>query len=230
MGLVTEVLGASCCECRKAVWLRNSATSMSNKTDSVDGEIHNHFEETVRKSLKTILWTAFSVNCREPSEGFNRSFLKVDNPGNLWWAMRDKDEQVQIDFLAHATPLNSLSDVNELRIAEIPNVSVWKSTAVASVVSSPPNIVPGFQQKKSSSPEKPESIDGGGAIDDPAGEHFQYVIAEITIGGRASALGKLKQLEKDCFFLCSRTCPTISDVANFDVLESVAFVVLVARI
>ena len=198
-----------------------------SKTDSMSGEIHSHYEETVRKSLKTILYSAFEVHCREPSEGYSRSYSKDDNPGNLWWTHNDKDEQVQIDFLAHVTPLNSLSDVNEKLVAEIPNVRVWKSTAEASVVSSS-SIVPGSQQKKSSSPEKPEASDGDDATYGSADEHFQYVIAEITIGGKSSALGKLKQLEKDCFFLCSRACPTISDQSNFKVLESIAFVAVVS--
>ena len=133
----------------------------------------------------------------------------------------------QTDFLAHVTPLNSLSDVDEILVAEIPNVRVWKSTAEASVVSSS-SIVPGSQQKKSSSPEKPEASDGDDATYGSADEHFQYVIAEITIGGKSSALGKLKQLEKDCFFLCSRACPTISDQSNFKVLETIAFVAVVS--
>ena len=193
-----------------------------SKTDSLSGEIHNHYEETVRKSLKSILWSAFGVNCREPLEGYNRSYSKVDNPGNLWWANKTDDERVQIDFLAHVTPLDSLSDVSESLVAQIPNVSVSKSTAEATVVSS--FIVPGSQQKKSSSPEKTEASDGDGVTD----EHFQYVIAEITSGGQFSVLGKLKQLEKDCFFLCSRACPTISDIANFKVLESIAFVAVVS--
>ena len=78
----------------------------------------------------------------------------------------------QIDFLAHATPLNSLSDVDEILVAEIPIVRVWKSTAEASVVSSS-SIVPGSQQKKSSSPEKPEASVGDDATYGSADEHFQ---------------------------------------------------------
>jgi hypothetical protein len=201
--------------------------AMSKTTDSVSGEIHSHYEETVRKSLKSIIWSALGVNCREPTEGYSRSYYKDDNPGNLWWAHKDKDEQIQIDFLAHVAPLNSLSDVNETLVAGIPNVSVWKSTAEAPFVSSS-SIVPGYQQKKSSSPEKPEASDGDDATNGSADEHFQYVIAEITIGGRSSVVGKLKQLEKDCFFLCSRACPTISDKSNFKVLESIAFVAVVS--
>lgn len=198
-----------------------------SKTDSVSGEIHNHYEETVRKSLKSILWSAFSVNCRESMEGYNRSFFKVENPGNLWWANKPDDKKVQIDFLAHVTPLDCISDVNESLVAKIPNVSVWKSTAEASVVSSN-SIVPGSQQNKSSSPEKSEAIVGDDAPYEPIDEHFQYAIAEIASGGQTSVLGKLVQLEKDCFFLCSRACPTISDEANFKVLETIAFVAVVS--
>ena len=55
----------------------------SEMTDSVSSEFHDFYEDTVRDSLTSILHKAFGILCREPAEGFSRSFKKRDNLGNL---------------------------------------------------------------------------------------------------------------------------------------------------
>ena len=190
-------------------------------TDSVTSDIRNLYEETVKDSLKPIFFKAFGIHCREPEDGFQRCFKKADNPGNLWWFRKSTDNEIEIDFLAHVTPLSTIPDVDEAQVLQIPNVRVFKSTvqplAVASV-----SAHHDYQQKKSQSPEKPDET----STDTYA--HFQYVVAEITCGGRSSVLKKLEQLEKDCYFLCSRSRPSSTQASDFKVLETIAFVAVVS--
>jgi uncharacterized coiled-coil protein SlyX len=102
----------------------------------------------------------------------------------------------------------------------LPNVQVFKSTNPSPTVASSGSLHE-FQQKKSLSPEK-----AGSSTDDDF-DNFQYVIAEITHGGRISVLKKLVQLEKDCCFLCSRTLPSLTQASEFKVLETIACVAVV---
>ena len=41
-------------------------------------------------------------------------------------------------------------------------------------------------------------------------------------GGAVTVLKQLEQLEKDCYFLCSRACPCLTDDKGFQVLNTVA--------
>jgi len=189
-------------------------------TDSVSSEFHDFYEDTVRDSLTSILHKAFGILCREPAEGFSRSFKKRDNLGNLLWDCYPKVGEIEIDFLAHVAPLSTLPDVVDANLSVLPNVQVFKSTNPSPTVASSGSLHE-FQQKKSLSPEKT------GASTDDDFDNFQYVIAEITHGGRTSVLKKLVQLEKDCCFLCSRTLPSLTQASEFKVLETIACVAVV---
>jgi hypothetical protein len=117
-----------------------------------------------------------------------------------------------MDFLAHVAPLNTLPDIN----TNIDNsyVKVFKSTSQTTTTAAGEVLAMQLQQTKSESPERTSAeakADGDGD-----GENFQYVIAEITCGGSDTVLKKLEQLEKDCYFLCSRACPLLAD-ADFQV-------------
>ena len=189
-------------------------------TDSVSSDIRHFYEDIARESLASILHRAFGIYCREPENGFRRVFNKRDTPENLWWNNKSDDRQVEIDFLAHVAPLSTLSDVDAAKVSENPNVQVFKSTTQTTTETSV-GVAHQFQQTKSVSPEKAAPL--GDDYD-----HFQYVIAEITCGGQKAVLAKLQQLEKDCYFLCSRASPSLTDVNDFKVLETVAFVAVVA--
>jgi DNA-binding transcriptional MerR regulator len=132
-----------------------------------------------------------------------------------------------MDFLAHVAPLNTLPDIN----TNIDNsyVKVFKSTSQTTTTIAGEVLAMQLQQTKSESPEKTntEAKADGDDDGDGDGENFQYVIAEITCGGAETVLKKLEQLEKDCYFLCSRACPSLSD-ADFQVLATVAFVAVVS--
>jgi ankyrin repeat protein len=67
-------------------------------TDSVSSEFHDFYEDTVRESLTSILHKAFGILCREPAEGFSRSFKKRDNRGNLLWDCYPKVSEIEIDW------------------------------------------------------------------------------------------------------------------------------------
>ena len=190
-------------------------------TDSVSSDIRHFYEDTARESLASILHRAFGIYCREPEDGFRRVFNKRDTPENLWWNKKSDDRQVEIDFLAHVVPLSTLSDVDTAKVSENPNVQVFKSTNQPTTETSV-GVAHQFQQTKSVSPEK------AAPPPDDDYDHFQYVIAEITCGGQKAVLAKLQQLEKDCYFLCSRASPSLIDVNDFKVLETVAFVAVVA--
>ena len=192
-----------------------------SKTDSVSSDFHNLYEQTVRESLKSILFKAFGILCREPTEGFLRYFKKGNTTsGNLFWDYY-RISEIEIDFLAHVAPLSTLPAVVEENLSVLPNVQVFKSVNPSPSVATTSSLKD-FQQKKSVSPEKAD------ASTNDDFDTFQYVIAEITLGGRKSVLKKLEQLEKDCFFLCSRTRPSLTHTSEFKVLETIACVAVVS--
>jgi hypothetical protein len=160
-------------------------------------------------------------------------FNRRDNEGNLLWVKKSDDTQVEIDFLAHVVPLSILPDVNESKVSENPNVQVFKSPSqvfTSAIVGA--EAARDFQQTKSESPEKvdaPLDIDADGS-DGGGDDNFQYIIAEITCGGSDTVLKKLEQLEKDCYFLCSRACPTLIDEKDFQVLNTLAFVAVISPV
>jgi hypothetical protein len=160
-------------------------------------------------------------------------FNRRDNVGNLWWVKKSDDTQVEIDFLAHVVPLSILPDVNESKASENPNAQVFKSPSqvfTSAIVGA--EAARDFHQTKSESPEKadaPLDIDADGS-DGGGDDNFQYIIAEITCGGSDTVLKKLEQLEKDCYFLCSRACPSLTDEKDFQVLNTVAFVAVISPV
>ena len=201
-----------------------------SRADSVTTEIRRLYEENVRESLPRILRNAFGTRCRQPEGGYQRMFNRRDNVGNLWWVKKSDDTQVEIDFLAHVVPLSILPDVNESKVSENPNAQVFKSPS--QVFTSATEAARDFQQTKSESPEKadaPLDIDADGS-DGGGDDNFQYIIAEITCGGSDTVLKKLEQLEKDCYFLCSRACPSLTDEKDFQVLNTVAFVAVISPV
>ena len=123
-----------------------------------------------------------------------------------------------MDFLAHVAPLNTLPDIN----TNIDNsyLKVFKSTSQTTTTAAGEVLAMQLQQTKSESPERTSAeakADGDGDGDGNGnGENFQHVIAEITCGGSDTVLKKLEELEKDCYFLCSRACPLLAD-ADFQV-------------
>ena len=207
-----------------------------SRADSVTTEIRRLYEENVRESLPRILRNAFGTRCRQPEGGYQRMFNRRDNVGNLWWVKKSDDTQVEIDFLAHVVPLSILPDVNESKVSENPNAQVFKSPKSPSQVFTSAIVgaeaARDFQQSKSESPEKadaPLDIDADGS-DGGGDDNFQYMIAEITCGGSDTVLKKLEQLEKDCYFLCSRACPSLTDEKDFQVLNTVAFVAVISPV
>jgi hypothetical protein len=197
---------------------------MSKKADSVTSEIRHLYEDTVRDSLARVFRLTFGTPCRQPDAGFRRIFNKRDTPRNLWWSKNLHQSQVEMDFLAHVAPLSTLPDINTN--IDNPYVTVFKST---SQTTSAIEVAHEFQQSKSESPEKTSTeakADGDDDVDSDR-EKFQYVIAEITCGGADTVLKKLEQLEKDCYFLCSRACPSLAE-SDFQVLATVAFVAVVS--
>jgi hypothetical protein len=204
-----------------------------SRADSVTTEIRRLYEENVRESLPRILRNAFGTRCRQPEGGYQRIFNRPDNVGNLWWVKKSDDNQVEIDFLAHVVPLSILPDVNESKVSENPNAQVFKSPSqvfTSAIVGA--EAARDFQQTKSESPEKadaPLDIDADGS-DGGGDDNFQYIIAEITCGGSDTVLKKLEQLEKDCYFLCSRACPSLTDEKDFQVLNTLAFVAVISPV
>jgi hypothetical protein len=199
---------------------------MSKNADSVTSEIRHLYEDTVRDSLAHVFRLTFGTPCRQPDAGFRRIFNKKDTSRNLWWSKKSDDTQVEMDFLAHVAPLNALPDIN----TNIDNsyVKVFKSTSQTSTTTGGEVLALQCQQTKSESPEKTNTeAKADGDDDDVDGENFQYVIAEITCGGAETVLKKVEQLEKDCFFLCSRACPSLAE-SDFHVLATVAFVAVVS--
>jgi len=197
---------------------------MSKKADSVTSEIRHLYEDTVRDSLARVFRLTFGTSCRQPDAGFRRIFNKRDTPRNLWWSKNLHQSQVEMDFLAHVAPLSTLPDINTN--IDNPYVTVFKST---SQTTSAIEVAHEFQHSKSESPEKTSTeakADGDDDVDSDR-EKFQYVIAEITCGGAETVLKKLEQLEKDCYFLCSRACPSLAE-SGFQVLATVAFVAVVS--
>lgn len=194
---------------------------MSKKAVSLTSEIRHLYEDTVRDSLPHVFRLTFGTLCRQPDAGFRRIFNKSDTSGNLWWNKRPQDTQVEMDFLAHVSPLNiTLPGINTT--LGNPYVTVFKSTTTTEIADE-------VARKKSVSPEKTSTeakADGGDDVD-VGDESFQYVVAEITCGGPETVLKKLEQLEKDCYFLCSRACPSLAE-SGFQVLATVAFVAVVS--
>ena len=196
-------------------------------SDSVSTEIQRIYEETVRNSLASILRNAFGTCCRQPMGGFQRLFNKRDSMENLWWSNKPADSHLQIDFLAHVTPLSTLSEIDIQKVSENPHVVVKKSTNKSTSINQTgtQSVALDLKQTMINSPEKTDALSDDGDGDN---QHFQNVVAEITCGGLKSVKSKLEQLEKDCFFLCSRACPSLTSEANFQVLETVAFVAVVS--
>ena len=188
--------------------------------NSVSSDIEMLYEETVRNSLKPIIWSSFGINCREPEQGFNRKFYKVskkvNNEPNLFWEVKPNTLEIEIDFIAHVSPIERLvcsGNPGNLNVTITqPRRPVDTETEV------------NLQGKMNYSPEKEK------VPTDEDGENFQYAIAEISSGRKESVSRKLEQLEKDCIFLCSRVCPEITDVNDLSsgVLQSIAFAVVVS--
>ena len=189
-------------------------------SDSVSSIQHSAYEDLVRDSLKSLLWTALRIYAREPERGFDAKFNKRESLGNLWWVGRSESETViQIDYLAHTTPLTILQDVDDTAVACIPHAKVFKSKSTVRAGAPSGPVEAAVQRLLSDSPEKPDA-------EAPEDEFVQYVVGEITHGGERSIFQKLKQLEKDCTFLTSRAQPMVTRVANLRVLDVVAVAVV----
>ncbi len=188
--------------------------------NSVSSDIEMLYEETVRNSLKSIIWSSFRINCREPEHGFNRKFYNILNKGNnepnFFWKVRPSAQEIEIDFIAHVSPIERLEysgNPGNLNVTITqPREPVDTETKV------------NLQGKMKYSPEKEK------VPTDEDGENFQYAIAEISSGRKDSVSKKLEQLEKDCIFLCSRACPEITDLNDLSsgVLQSIAFAAVVS--
>ena len=191
-------------------------------SDSVSSDQNSGYEDIVRDSLRTILWGAFKIYAREPNRGFSASFKKSESSGNLWWVGRSANEkEIQIDYLAHTTPLTMLRDVDERAVADIPHVMVFKSRSMVPAAAPRAPVLAAVQRLLSESPEKPDD-----EAPDDIGEFVQYIVGEITHGGERSVGTKLNQLEKDCTFLTSRAQPQVTRVADLRVLDVVAVAVV----
>ena len=199
-------------------------------TDSVTSEQHDAYEELAREVLPSVLWAALRLPCREPMRGYNASFKRNDVHQNLWWTLNTKDNTIEIDFLAHTNPLvGALQDVNQAAVADIPNVEVYKvaGPSAGEFPVNPQDLALLNSQKKIDSPEKPP---GDNVVDDNV-DSIQYIVAEITHGrGQKSVKGKLEQLEKDCFFLCSRANVPLMVAEDFrkGVVNVVALAIVVS--
>ena len=191
-------------------------------SDSVSSIQHSAYEDLVRDSLKSLLWTALRIYAREPERGFDAKFNKRESLGNLWWVGRSESETViQIDYLAHTTPLTILQDVDDTAVAFIPHAKVFKSKSTVRAGAPSGPVEAAVQRLLSESPEKPDA-----EAPEDSSEFVQYVVGEITHGGERSIVQKLKQLEKDCTFLTSRAQPMVTRVANLRVLDVVAVAVV----
>lgn len=198
--------------------------------DAVSSEQHLFYEDNARRALSGTLMEAFGLRVREPERGFNADFSSRESPKNLLWISEPTSigsthiNRLEIDFLGHTEPLEHLPEVNEGRVNQMRHVRVFKSMATEEGVQAT-IIVGGGQQKKADSPEKAtEGIEGDG--DD--GEMIQYVVAEITHGGKTSTRDKIRQLQRACLFLSSRASPTVENVSDLNVLAAVACVVVVS--
>jgi hypothetical protein len=180
----------------------------------------------VRRAMKVILWTAFDVHCREPDRGFDATFKKHDTAENLWWVGRPREEvMIQMDFLAHVLPLTTLRAVNSEAMADLQYAMVYPSSAVLidneAGEAAPPAAA--GQRILVDSPEKPQEEDVATLTETLT---LQYVVCEITHGGKASVSNKLEQLEKDCFFLTSRAQPHVRNASDLRVLDAVAIAIV----
>lgn len=195
----------------------------SSTYSGVDVSGNFAYEEMVRRAMKVILWKAFDVHCREPDRGFDATFKKHDTAENLWWVGRPREEVIQMDFLAHVLPLTTLREVNSEAMADLQYAMVYPSSALLidneAGEAAPPAAA--GQRILVDSPEKPQEED----VSTLTGT-LQYVVCEITHGGKASLSNKLEQLEKDCFFLTSRAQSHVRNASDLRVLDAVAIAIV----
>ena len=190
-------------------------------SDTICSEIQSIYEESARDSLHEIFLIAFGIYSTEHADGYRRLFIKSETENNLWWKEKPSDNTVEMDFVAHVYPLSILAEMKETFFSPMSNVHVFKSSVIVNAEDLNKEDT-NYQQNVSSSLEK------NYMNDDQAYHNFQYVVAEITGGGSKSVTKKLIQLEKHCFFLCSRACPQAKASYEFNVLKTVAFAAVVA--
>jgi len=178
----------------------------------------------VRRAMRTILWTAFGVHCREPDRGFDAKFKRHETDENLWWVGRPReDTTIQMEFLAHVSPLTTLREVDSLAMADQQYTMVYRSSAQLidneAGEATPPAAA--GQRNLVDSPEKSQEEEVSTLT-----PTLQYVVCEITHGGRNSVTNKLEQLEKDCFFLTSRAQSLVRNASGLRVLDAVAIAIV----
>jgi hypothetical protein len=157
----------------------------------MSSEVNAWYEDASRQKLPVILWTCFSLACREPAFCWE-------------WAAIPSTCNGEVDFLAHSV---YRSDISLITTNAIPHVTVAISPNQNSI-----NLSGKSTSEKSSSFKvpSPEKLDTNGA--DLTDEHDCYVIGEVACGGETSVKGKLEQLERDCVFILAKTQQT--DILN----------------
>ena len=171
-----------------------------------------------REKFRLVIYKTLNVLVRESREGYNRIFAKSKYPDNLWWENR-KDLEIEIDILGHVNASFKPSIVQNDPDTRW-NVIILKETTNPKI-----NDETNTGTSVSDSPEK--VVEGINTLEiEPK---FKYVIGEVTAGGKKAVLSKVDQLEKDCFFICSKASNMKNgSLDSSRVSDLVCFVVLIA--
>jgi len=191
-------------------------------------ESNQYYENSSREKFRLVIYKTLNVWVRESREGYNRIFAKSKYPDNLWWANR-KDLEIEIDILGHVNASFKPSIVQNDPDTRW-NVIILKETTNPKIndlnTETDTNINDETNTGTSVS-DSPEKVVEGNTLEiEPK---FKYVIGEVTAGGKKAVLSKVDQLEKDCFFICSKASNMKSgSLDGSRVSDVVCFVVLIA--
>jgi len=192
-------------------------------------ESNQYYENSSREKFRLVIYKTLNVWVRESREGYNRIFAKSKYPDNLWWETR-KDLEIEIDILGHVNASFKPSIVQNDPDTRW-NVIILKETTNPTIddlnTETDTNINDETNTGTSVSDSPEKVVEGINTLEiEPK---FKYVIGEVTAGGKKAVLSKVDQLEKDCFFICSKASNTKSGSLDCSrVSDVVCFVVLIA--
>ena len=163
-------------------------------------EFDKIYEDECRERIPTILWQFLRIGVKTPTDGVNRKFQKS--------AHAFLAEDAEIDYWAHS--VGAVSHISILNSNPIPNVMLYLPTVTIPDPVSSKNRVPNM------SPEK------GTDSSVVSAEGYQYILGEITNGGKRSVRAKVDQLERDCRLVLAKS-------GNVNILDTVAVGLIVAN-
>jgi FtsZ-binding cell division protein ZapB len=174
-------------------------------------ECDEYYEISSREKFRLVIYKTLNILVKESREELD---IEIDILGQVNASFKPSIVQNDPDTRWNVIILKETTNLSHLNTEIDTNINDETNTG-ASVSDSPEKVV--------------EGIDPLEVVSQPK---FKYVIGEVTAGGKGAVLSKVDQLEKDCFFICSKASNmkdgSLDSSSRSRVSDVVCFVVLIA--